>query len=213
MIKKGILTYMNKKVIFIFALTIVALAVLYLYSFGPLSGMVASNKFNPASLSPAQTQKVTINSTDKVLNVYHNKDLKENYYTIKIPQDWQVQAGKSIGSYAASFANGNGSFELMDVPDNSTLELFVLSQDEPKLRASLTGYNRTEYKKISVNGNEAYELVYTSKMNSENLQTDRIYISGQDHAELITLTVKQQDFQSLQSLFTSIVNSFQWENK
>jgi hypothetical protein len=148
-----------------------------------------------------------------VFNAYHNKDLKENYYTIQIPQDWQVQAGKNQGSYAVSFTNGNGVFELMDVPDNSTLELFVLSQDEPKLRTSLAGYNRTDYKKISVNGNEAYELIYTSKINGETLQTDRIYISGQDHAELITLTAKQQDFQNLQPLFTSIVNSFQWENK
>jgi len=204
---------MNKKVISIFILTIVALVILYLYSFSSFFGNIASNKANPASLNPAQTQKLTINNTDRVFNTYHNKDLKENYYTIQIPQDWQVQAGKNQGSYAVSFTSGNGVFELMDVPDNSTLELFVLSQDEPKLRTSLAGYNRTDYKKISVNGNEAYELVYTSKINGETFQTDRIYISGQDHAELITLSVKQQDFQNLQSLFISIVNSFQWENK
>ncbi len=204
---------MNKKVVFIFFSTTVAMVILYLYSFGSLSGTIASNKFNPLSLNPAQTQKLTINNMDRVLTTYHNKDLKENYYTIQIPQDWQVQAGKSLGSYTVNFTNGNGVFELMDVYDNSTLELFVLSQDEPKLRASLIGYNRIDYKKISVNSNEAYELVYTSKINGETFQTDRIYIAGQDHAELITLSVKQQDFQNLQSLFTSIVNSFQWENK
>ncbi len=204
---------MNKKVIVILCLTIVALTTLYLYSFGPLAGTRTAQNFNPASLQPAQTQKLPVGTKEQVFNTYHNKDLKENFYTIQLPQDWKTLAGKNPGSYSASNALGTATVELMDVPDNSTLELFVLSRDEPKLKNSLTGYNRTDYKKITVNGSEAYQLTYTTQTNSEIDQTIRTYISGTDHATLITLVAKQANFASVQPLFTSIINSFSWENK
>jgi hypothetical protein len=204
---------MNKKVVFIFFLTLVALVVLYLYSFGPLAGKRIAKNVNPASLKPTQSQKLAVGNKLQAFNAYHNKDLKENYYSVQLPQEWQVQAGTNPGSYSVSFPQGSGILELMDVPDNSTLELFVLSQDEPKLKASLTGYNRSNYQKISVNGNEAYELTYTSQANGNTKQTIRTYISGQDHTELIILTGNQSDFSALLPLFTSIINSFNWENK
>lgn len=204
---------MNKKVIFILFLTIVVLVVLYLYSFGPLASKRTAKNFNAASLRSTQTQNLNAGNKNQTFNTYHNKDLKENYYTVKLPRDWKVRAGKNPGSYSASFSSGIGTIELMDVPDNSTLELFVLSQDEPKLRTSLTGYSRTDYKKILVNGNESYQLTYISKINSDTFQTIRTYIAGKDHAGLITLTSKQSDLQNTQPLFNLVINSFNWENK
>jgi len=203
---------MNKKIIFIFVLTIIALVVLYLYSFGPLAGKRIANKSNPESLRPTLTEKVLVNNATQPFNDYHNKDLKENYYTIKFPQDWQIQAGKSPGSYFSSLPNGDRTVELMDVPDNTTLELYVLSQDEPNLKNSLKGYQRIDYQNISVNNNDAYQLIYTSEINGETFQTVRAYISGQDHAAVITFSSKQQNYKDMQSLFSSIINSFKWEN-
>lgn len=205
---------MNKNIIFILILTVIALITLYLYSFGPLAGTRTAQNFNPASLQPAaQTQKLTVGAKEQTFNTYHNKDLKENFYTVQLPQDWKTQAGKNPGSYNSSNASGTATVELMDVPDNSTLELFVLSQDEPKLKNSLAGYNRTDYKKITINGSEAYQLIYTTQTNGGANQTIRTYISGTDHATLITLVAKQADFVNVQPLFTSIINSFSWENK
>ena len=62
---------MNKKVILIFTLTLLALIYLYLSSFGPLAQNRIANTQNPVSLKPVQ---------QKTYNIFHNKDLKENYY-------------------------------------------------------------------------------------------------------------------------------------
>jgi hypothetical protein len=204
---------MNKKVIFIFVVTILALIILYLYSFGPLAGKRAGIKPNPLSLRPTQSEKLTIGNKNQTFNTYYNKDSKENYYSVKLPQDWGVQAGKKPGSYSVNFPDGNGMVELMDVPDNTTLELYVLSQKEPRLKGSLNGYKRTDYKTMLVNNNESYQLTYTSETNGETYQTIRTYFSGQDNAGVITLSTKQKEYTSMQPLFASIINSFQWENK
>jgi hypothetical protein len=196
---------MNKKVIVVIFLTVVALAVLYLYSFGPLAGIRTAQNFNPVSLKPSVSKTTALSD-------YHNKDVKENYYTIQLPADWQVSAGKNPGGYAVSSANATGEVGLMDVPDNSTLELYILSQDEPELKNSLPAYSRADYKKISINGNDVYQLIYTFKTGSDIYQTIRTYVAGPDHAGVITLSLKQSDFSSLQPTFDSIINSFNWEN-
>ena len=204
---------MNKKVIFILFLTVATLTVLYLYSFGPLAGMRTAGNFNPASLHPSESSNVNVANKNETFSVYHNKDAKENYYFVELPRDWQVSAGKDPGSYAIAASNANAQVGLMDVPDNSTLELYILSQDEPKLKTSLSAYSRVDYKKISVNGNDAYQLIYTSKTGNDVFETIRTYISGQDHAGLIVLGAREQDFQNLQPVFNSIIGSFNWENK
>ena len=151
---------MNTRVITVLILTVVALAVLWAYSFGPLSETRVPEP-NPASLQPIPEQ--TAVAQDKVkFNVYHNKDLKENFYKIKFPQTWSLQAKNPVGSYHFTFLEGKGSAELIDVPDNSTLELFVLSREEPRLKKSVSGYRRVNYQKPSVNGNDAYQLMYHS---------------------------------------------------
>ncbi len=193
---------MNKKIILIFLLTFIALAVLYLYSFGPLSGAITA-RVNPSSLKPTAVQS---------FDVYHNKDLAENFYTIKFPQTWQLES-KSPGSYHFNFNNGSGSAELQDIADNTTLELFVLSQDESKLKKNIKGYSRINYQKMFVGGNDAYQLIYQSAQNGANYETVKTYIAGKDHAAVLTLTAPQNNFANLQPLFTSILDSFQWENK
>jgi len=204
---------MNRKVIIIFILALIATVVLYLYSFGPLSGQRISHNVNPASLKPVQSEQVTVNNKPQIFYLYQNKDLQENFYTVKLPQDWQVQAGNAAGSSTLHFPDGYGAVELMDVPDNSTLELYVLSQEEPKLKNTLTEYKRVDYIKTAVNSNEAYQLTYTNTTNGQTFQTIRIYIAGQDHAGVITLSVSRKDYDNMKALFNSIIISFQWENK
>lgn len=209
---------MNKKIIFISLLTLVALVFLYLYSFGPLANWRTARNFNPTSLLPTTASFVNGGSKNTVgknetYNAYHNRDARENYYTISLPQSWQINAGKDPGSYAITAPNINAQIGLMDVPDNSTLELYILSQDEPGLKTSLSTYNRLDYQKKSINGNEAYELSYTWKNGNDIYQTVRTYIAGQDRAGLIVLSSKQSDWQNLQPILNSVINSFNWENK
>lgn len=200
---------MNRNVIIIFTLAIAALVVLWAYAFGPLAGKGVAH-VNPASLQPTATQ-TTVSDQTISMNAYHNRDLAENYYTIKFPQSWQLQQTTQIGSYHFTSSNGSGAVDLQDVADNTTLELFVLSQDEPNLRKTLSGYSRINYQQTAVNGNDAYQLTYHSVAGGTDYETIKTYIKGADHAAVITLTAKQSDFTGMHALFTTIVNSFQWE--
>ena len=203
---------MNKVVISIFALAIIALGGLTAYTFSPLSKKSIVPQVNPASLRPTQSSAQIGSSTPIALNVYHNRDMTENYYTISVPKSWQLQPNQPAGSYAFSYPDGTSTIELMDVPDNSTLELYILSQDEPKLKRAVTGYQRTDYHKMTVNGNEAYQLTYTGMVNGVAYKAERTYVAGQDHASRITLSAKQDAFGQYAATFGALVQSFNWEN-
>jgi len=204
---------MNKKIVLIFILTIIALAILALFSFGPLSEKRKAAGINPSSLNPVSTETANKGDASVVLNLYCNRDAVENYYSVQLPQKWSVNAGKKAGSYSVVFSDGNGTVELMDVPDNSTLELFILSQQEPQLKKTILGYHRVDYKKLSASGNEAYELTYQSTKNSETYETLKTYIAGSDQAGVLTFSVKQSSFNETYPLLNSIIQNFKWENK
>ena len=204
---------MNKKVIVIFTLTIAALFVLVLFSFGPPATMRQQAQINPASLQPSRLKAENVKNQKVALDTYHNRDLRENYYTVTLPRDCRVTAGRTTGSYALSFSDGSGSVKLLDIPDNTNTELFMLSHEEAKLRKSVSHYKRIVYKKISVNGNEGYELIYDGVVNGTPSRTMKIYITGPDQAGVITFNAAQGIFNQRQPVFAAIINSFQWENK
>ncbi len=202
---------MNKKVILIFILTIISLIILTLFSFGPLSIRRNAAGINPLSLKPIQTAERS--NVSIASSLYRNRDVRENYYSIQLPQSWHVSAGKKAGSYAVIFSSGNGTIALIDVPDNSTLELFILSQQEPQLKKTVLGYRRIDYRKLSIQGNEAYQLTYQSSKNKKIYETLKTYIAGSDQAIVMTFTVKQSSFNETTSLLNSVLQNFRWENK
>jgi len=203
---------MNWRVIVVGVLTAVAIAVLYLFTFGPLGARLAGRKANPASLKPSPVAQPAADTASPVMNRYRNRDAKENYYSVMLPADWSVTAGKNPGSYSLTFPQGLGSVELHDVPDNTTLELFILSQEEPKLRNSVPGYERREYRKDTIGGSPAYHLTYLSLSSGDTLRSERVYITGQDQAGLITFTVRKALSDSVKRRLALITSSFAWEN-
>jgi hypothetical protein len=204
---------MNKKVIFIIILAVIALIVLTSSSFGPSANKRNSGTINPISQKPQGQEQVPINNQPVQFNSYHNRDVRENYYAISLPQGWQIQSGQKAGSYSFTFPDGKGTVELLDVPDNTTLELYILSQQEPKLRKALPGYSRTNYKKIVVKNYEAYELSFGSLDNGQSISTIKTYITGQDNAVVMTLNIKQEESAELSPISMTIIDSFSWENK
>jgi hypothetical protein len=101
----------------------------------------------------------------------------------------------------------------MDVPDNTTLELYILSQQEPLLKKSLTNYTRTDYKKLTLKNFEVYELSFGSVDNGQDISTIKTYIAGQDNAAVITLIFKKEASAQVSPIAISIVESFSWEFK
>jgi hypothetical protein len=203
---------MNQRVAIIFILTLVAIGCLTYYTFGPSSNSHVGSRGNPESLKPSQTTVASQNS--EPFEFYHNRDITENFYGMEIPQSWQIQSSTSnAGEYDFNFDNGSAKVELMDVPDNSALELFVLSQEEPRLRTQLSDYKRIDYEKLNISGNEAYQLVFLSNEGGIRFESIRTYISGPDRAAVITFSLPQARAASLKNKFDLVMRSFSWENK
>ncbi len=204
----------NLKVIVILLMTAVAIIVLALYTFGPLSYIRGEHKTNPESIKPAGSEKVSINSKDMVFRQYHNKDVTENYYGVGLPAGAGVRPDTSSpGTYIVDFPPIKATIGLMDVPDNTTLELYVLGQEEPKLSKSVPGYRKTDFQKLTINGAEGYELAYIGTINAIEYRTVRTYVTGPDRAGVITLSCKESDYKDTSSIFSTVVNSFRWENR
>ena len=205
---------MNKKIAVIFILTISALIFLYLYSFGSLSGKRIALQSNPNSLKPGPVQIIAAdNGSKQIFKTYKNQDLKENFYIINFPANWPVKAGDHPGSYKVVLGSGTLMTSLMDVADNTTLELFVLSQEEPRLQATFKDYKRLDYHQLTIDGQPAYQLTFTSLINGITYQTTRTYITGGDHAGVVEISANQKDFSNYQALSNLILDSFHWNNK
>jgi hypothetical protein len=198
---------MNRKVIIILILTVLSIILLTLISFGPLSNLRSQASFNPESLL-----KRTSPNND-LLTDYLNKDVRENYYEVMLPKEWLVKAGDKPGSYSIGFPSGYGLISLMDVPDNTTLELFILSQEEPRMKKITPGYQHLDYQKVKVNGNDAYILLFEEKRGNKNYRTIITYISGADNAAVIKLSANKDDFKSFEQSFNRIINNFNWRNQ
>jgi hypothetical protein len=204
---------MNKPVMAVLVLTIIAVTLLALYSFGPLAQHRAHSRLNPASLEPSAAGGAAAQGADTARVTFRNRDVRENYYAVAFPGDWHIGAGTTPGSYAVSFAGGTCTIELMDVPDNTTLELYVLSQEEPRLRRTATAYERIDYQRLEVGGADAYELTYGSKVGPDIRQTARAYIAGPDMAGVVTFAAKENEFALERPAFASVLRSFRWENQ
>ncbi len=195
---------MNLKVVVVLLGTIIALAALTLFSFGPLARERHTARPRPESLKPvvsAVQGEVT----------FHNRDSRENYFGITAPREWQAKSGDKLGSYIFTFDHATGSVELMDVPDNSTLELYVLSREEPRLKTTTPGYRRDSYEKQTISGVDAYRLSYLSSSAGVECQTVRTYVTGQDMAGVMTFTVPRVDSSSWTTI-DSVITGFRWEN-
>jgi len=201
---------MNKKVITIGILAIVALIFLTLFTLGSLAGKRGGLAVNPASQQA--TTEPGVGGAAGSFSMYHNKDVKENFYTIHVPSSWQLQLSSPAGAYRFTFTSGEATVELMDIPDNTTPELLVLSREEPRLKNSLTNYQRIKYQKLTLDGKDAYQLTYQYTRNNKTYQALRTYITGPDRAGVVTFVGEKEAAASSQFLLTSVLNSFHWEN-
>ncbi|MDE2037725.1 MAG: hypothetical protein KGI69_00675 [Patescibacteria group bacterium] len=210
---------MNKKIIVIFGLTVIALIIVYLYSFGPLAGLRTALSINPASQKPIIVNQnapvtgggaaATTTANVALVQEFKNRDMVQNYYHVSLPADWHATSTKP-GEYAVSYPGGSGTIGLIDIPDNSTPELFILSQQEPALK-KLPGYSKVSYASTTVNGNISYKLVYDALDNGVAMTHERAYITGQDHAALIDLSAPASAWPNMSGAIEAVIGSFHWD--
>ena len=210
---------MNKKIIVIFGLTVIALIIVYMYSFGPLAGLRTALSINPASQKPIIVNQntpatgggvaATTTASVALVQEFKNRDMVQNYYHVSLPADWHATSTKP-GEYAVSYSSGSGTIGLIDIPDNSTPELFILSEQEPALK-KLPGYSEVNYASTTVNGNISYKLVYDALDNGVAMTHERVYVTGQDHAALIDLSASASAWPHMSGSIGAVVGSFHWD--
>jgi hypothetical protein len=166
-----------------------------------------SAKLNVQDTTSSANNTATVNNG---LNVFENRDKRENYYSIEFPAEATVVHGDKAGSYVAKIKDGVFASRLQDIPDDTNVQLYILTHDEPQLRLSLKDYGQVSFQQLTVGQHRAWNLVYTWKNGTSDMESARTYIEGPDEAMVIEFTASTQAFAKSEPLMTAVRESFRW---
>jgi len=190
-----------------------------LYSFNSyLTAPQAGTKIEPTkNLVPLANpynntiqQNLTMPSGAFKMNAFENHDSPGNYYSIQFPSEANVVHGGKPGSFIARLSQSTISVELVDIPDNSNVQLHILTQDEPSLKSSLQDYNRISLNQIKIGDVASWNLVYMWKNGTATMESVKTFVVGADNAALITFSGPSQEFGQNNSTINSVMESFRW---
>jgi hypothetical protein len=142
-------------VIMIGAVTIITFS---LYSF---SSYLSSSPYLPKTGTKVEPKNNSDLNVDLARNksiqmiAYENREKPENFYSIQFPSYANVLYGNKSGSYTAKIPQGIFYVELVDIPDNSNVELYLLSRVKPALESSMRDFNQIGFNQLSIGGNRA----------------------------------------------------------
>jgi hypothetical protein len=230
---------MDKTRIIILSLAVVVIIGFSLYSFGSYStSPKAGTKIQPVRISASAPAGVDNNNNKKLIHpqqgnanstlspfptipttamsIYENRDKPENYYSIQFPRNVVVEHGKDPGSYIIKLPSNTATFSvgLLDVPDTSNVQLYMLTQDEPSLKSSLQHYKLIKYNQLTIGGNRAWNLVYTWQNSTIPMESVKTFVEGSDNAAVITASASGPQFtKNSNSLINQVVQSFRWLGK
>ena len=207
---------MNKSRLLLASIGVTALVAFTLYSFWSSPSPKAGTRVEPVASSITANNISSPNqkpASPVSMNIFDNKDMPENYYSIQFPKNFKVVHGDKQGALVARMQNGIVSSQLMDVPDNSNLQNYVKTKVEPSLASSLQGYTRINLSQTTVAGNNALDLTYSWKNSTSEMESAKTFIEGPDHAMVITSSWPRAEFGHSVPMTNSIVASFQWLRK
>ena len=162
---------------------------------------------NPIALAGKNASNAS--SSSMIMNIFANKDLPENFYSISFPQSTILTHGKNPGSFVAKFQNLFSSIDLQDIPDDSNVNLYMLTVAKPNLKM-LPDYKELSSNQFKIGNNRAYDIKYTWSNSSEQLETLKTFIEGKDQAAVVTFSGPVQDYNKNNSTLNSILHSFNW---
>ncbi len=210
---------MNKSRILILVIGVAVVIAFSLYSFNPfLAAPKAGTKIEPAKnlvslVNPSNNtiqQNLPMPSGASKMSVFENHDSAGNYYSIQFPSEANVEHGEKPGSFIARLSQSTLSVELVDIPDNSNVQLHILTQDEPSLKSSLQDYNRVSLNQIKIGDTRSWNLVYMWKNGTSGMESMKTFVEGSDNAALITFSGPSQEFGQSNSTINSVMESFRW---
>lgn len=210
---------MSKSRILLASIGVTALVAFTFYTFwsfspSPKAGTKVEPVANTIYANSNSSLKQNFSSANTVpMNIFDNRDMPENYYSIQFPANAEVLHGNKQGSLITRLQQGTISAELMDVPDNSNLQQYILTQVEPSLKSSMQGYNRINFSQLTVAGNNAFTLTYTWMNSTSEMESTKTFVEGPDHAVVLTSSWPRNEFKQNNPMTNSIVDSFQWQRK
>jgi hypothetical protein len=151
-----------------------------------------------------------VQSTPLVMNIFRNKDVPENYYSIAFPSIGTVVHGNAPGDIIFRSRNITSSVELQDIPDDSNVELFTLTHTEPELKSSVSNYKLISSGQLNAGGNRGWDIIYTWKNSSQDVETMKAIVEGKDQAAVVSFTSQTKDYPKNNSTINSILENFQW---
>lgn len=147
------------------------------------------------------------------VSTFENRENPGNFYSIQFPGGADVTHGNASGSYIVKMPKGIFSVQLVDIPDTSNVQLYLLTQIQPSLKSYLQDFNRIGYDQSNVGGHRAWDLTYTWNNRTIGMESMKTVVEGSDHAASITFSAPRQEFadrNAMSSLVKSVVESFHW---
>jgi len=188
------------------------------YSPGPKAGTQIAPDTSTSPITNAGIKNASVLSPQSTngfqMSSFENKDKQENYYSIKFPSISTVVRGQNSGSLEAKLPQGIVvSTGLVDIPDTSDVQNFILTQVEPSLKSLLANYQRISFEQSSIDERKAWTLTYNwdNKITQENMETVTTFIEGKDNAAELEFSATSKNLaDGYNSIILPVTKSFQW---
>jgi hypothetical protein len=231
---------MDKFRVIVIALGTIIIVTFSLYNFGyyitpsvpqsgaevrPVSTSASITDSRPVELTGNLTQvpravngsKNTLSDLPPAANIelatYENRDKPENFYSIQFPTNMNVIHGNKPGSIVAESPNGAFSVDLVDIPDDSNVELYLLTNVKPSIESLLQNFTQIKFSSTSIGNNRAWELAYTWENATTATGSLKTFVEGKDEAAAITYTGTYQqliDKNINSTLIQPVLQNFHW---
>jgi hypothetical protein len=221
---------LDKARLIIVALGVVVIIAFSLYTFGsyttkskagtkvePVKNLATTTVVNSNSNIQKYTRDASRSPSPSIpMATFENREKIENFYSIQFPSKSIVVHSNASGSYTAKLPNGLFSVGLIDIPDNSNVQLYILTQVQPSLKSSLQDFNPVSFNQLNISGQRAWKLVYTWKNGTKEMGSVKTFMEGSDNAAAITFSGPRYEFidQIVNStVIRPVTESFHWIGK